>query len=655
MGMKKQEVTRLAIAAKAWFVGVLIAQTGCVAQDFPSEDWSHYGGDPGGSRYSHLSQIDRNNVADLQVAWTFSTGEAEHDEGTDRSGACSRCHSSDAKFEATPIYAAGRLYLSTPLNRAIALDPKTGAEIWRYDPHIKLDITRSEGFISRGVSYWAASSATGAACARRVFLATVDARLISLDADTGLPCREFGSDGVVALDLGVGDVDEGQYGVTSPPAVVGDVVIIGSAIGDNRRVDLEHGTVRAYDARTGELAWSWDPIPRGPDDPGWDTWTPDAARRTGGANAWSVISADPERDMVFLPLGASAPDFYGGERIGANLFANSVVALRASTGEYLWHFQTVHHDLWDYDIAAQPALVTVSREGRDVDAVVVAGKTGHVFVLDRETGEPLFPVEERPVPPSDVPGEEAWPTQPFPVLPPPIHPQSIAMEDAWGVTPEEEAYCKQQFEQYRLGEIFTPPSFEGTLMFPGFAGGVNWGSVAIDRERKILVTNVFRMAMWVRLHPRAPGSTGGNQRGTPYTMTRAPLLSPTGLPCNKPPWGTLVAVNLVSGEIEWEIPFGGIPGLVEIPGSENWGSPSFGGPMITAGGLIFIAAAMDDFIRAFDIETGEEVWKAPLPAGGQATPMTYEVAGKQYVVIAAGGHGNLGTTLGDYVVAFALP
>jgi quinoprotein glucose dehydrogenase len=661
MGMKKQEVTRLAIAAKASeafvaavFVGTLIAQTGCVAQNFLPEVWSHYGGDPGGSRYSHLSQIDRDNVANLQVAWTYSTGEAEHEEGTDRSGACSRCHSSDANFEATPIYAAGRLYLSTPLNRAIALDPETGAEIWRYDPHIKLDIGRSEGFTSRGVSYWAASSATGAVCVRRVFLATVDARLISLDAETGLPCREFGSDGVVALDVGVGDVDEGQYGVTSPPAVVGDVVIIGSAIGDNRRVDLEHGTVRGYDARTGELAWSWDPIPRGPDDPGWDTWTPDAARRTGGANAWSAISADPERDMVFLPLGASAPDFYGGERIGANLFANSVVALRASTGEYLWHFQVVHHDLWDYDLAAQPALVTVSREGRDVDAVVVAGKTGHVFVLDRETGEPLFPVEERPVPPSDVPGEEAWPTQPFPVLPPPLHPQSIAMEDAWGVTPEEEAYCKQQFEQYRLGEIFTPPSLEGTLMFPGFAGGVNWGSVAIDRERKILVTNVFRMAMWVRLHPRAPGSTGGNQRGTPYTMTRAPLLSPTGLPCNKPPWGTLVAVNLVSGEIEWEIPFGGIPDLVEVPGSENWGSPSFGGPMITAGGLIFIAAAMDDFIRAFDIETGEEVWKASLPAGGQATPMTYEVAGKQYIVIAAGGHGNLGTTLGDYVVAFAL-
>ncbi len=650
---------------------LIIAMGGCTSpQDEPSgsealqarastpETWSSYGGDPGGSRYSSLNQINRDNVQDLEVAWTYSAGEADHEDAgnsEEMSGPCSRCHASTSKFEATPILAAGQLFLSTPLNRVISLNPETGEERWRYDPHIKLDINRSEGFISRGVSFWEDTSAQEGTCRRRVFLATVDARLVALDAENGALCVDFGSDGTVALDQGVGRVDEGDYGVTSPPAIVGDVVVVGSSIGDNRRVELERGIVRAYDTRSGALRWSWDPIPRNPDDPGWDTWTPEAARRTGGANAWAPLSADPERDLVFVPTGSAAPDFYGGERLGSNLFANSVVALRASTGDYVWHFQVVHHDLWDYDVAAQPGLVTVPREGRDVPAVAAATKTGHIFLLDRETGEPLFPVEERPVPPSDVPGEEAWPTQPFPTQPPPIHPQSIGPDDIWGVTPEEEAFCRQQFEQYRSGEIFTPPSLEGTLMFPGYGGGVNWGSMAIDQERKILVTNVLRFAMWVRLHPRAAGATGGNQRGTPYTMSRAPLVSPSGLPCNKPPWGTLVAVDLVSGEIKWEVPLGSMPGLAEAPESETWGSPNFGGPIVTAGGLVFIAAAMDDFIRAFDIDTGEEVWKASLPAGGQATPMTYEIGGKQYVVLAAGGHGTLGTTPGDYVVAFALP
>ncbi len=486
-------------------------------------------------------------------------------------------------------------------------------------------------------------------------MATVDARLVALDPDRGELCKEFGIDGIVALDQGVGEVQEGNYGVTSPPAVVGDLVITGSAIGDNRRVDLERGVVRAYDVQTGALRWTWDPIPRSAGEPGWDTWTPEAAQRTGGGNAWAPLSADPDRDLVFVPTGATAPDFYGGERWGSNLFANSVVALKASTGELEWYFQTVHHDLWDYDVASQPSLVTVSRDGRDIPAVVSVGKTGFTYLLDRETGEPLFPVEERPVPQSDVPGEQSWPTQPFPLKPPSIHPQSIDSDDMWGINEEEEAFCRQQFEQFRAGEIFTPPSLEGTLMFPGYGGGVNWGGVAIDQSRKVLITNVLRFAMWVRLHERAPGSRGGNQRGTPYTMSRAPLVSPSGLPCNKPPWGTLVAVDLVSGDIKWEVPLGQVSDLADIPESETWGTPNFGGPIATAGGLVFIGAAMDDFIRAFDIETGEVVWKAPLPAGGQATPMTYEVGGKQYLVIAAGGHGSLGTTQGDYIVAFALP
>jgi len=357
--------------------------------------------------------------------------------------------------------------------------------------------------------------------------------------------------------------------------------------------------------------------------------------------------------MVFVPTGSAAPDFYGGERPGDNRYANSIVALRASTGQVLWHYQVVHHDLWDYDIASQPTLLTVPRNGVDVPAVAVAAKTGFVFLLDRETGGPLFPVEERPVPASTVPGEVASPTQPVPTLPRPLHPQGMTIQDVWGVNEEERAACRAAIEPLRNDGMFTPPSLEGTLMFPGFGGGVNWGGMAWDRTRNLLIVGVIRLPMWVRLHARE-NPQSGNQLGTPYRMTRAPLLSPQSVPCSKPPWGTLTAIDLVTGDIRWERPFGQVPSLKDVPGSGEWGSIHFGGSLVTQTGLVFIAAAQDQVLRAFDVETGDEVWKAELPAGGQATPMTYEFGGRQYVVIAAGGHGNLGTTLGDYVVAYAL-
>ncbi len=618
--------------------------------------WAHYGGDPGGGRYSPLAQVDRANVHRLTVAWTYRTGEAMHGDTVDVSAeGCGRCHErDDVKFEATPILAAGRLFLSTPLNRVIALDPASGRELWRHDPTIDREIERNEGFVSRGVAYWEDRARPEAPCARRILFGTIDARLLALDAATGAPCAGFGDGGTVRLDQDVGTVQVGQYGVTSPPVIAGDLVVVGSSMGDNRRVDMERGTVRAYDARTGALRWSWDPIPRRPDQPGWSDWAPDAARRTGAANAWAPLSVDTARGLVFVPTGAAAPDFYGGERLGNNLFANAVVALDAATGRMRWHFQVVHHDLWDYDVAAQPSLVTVRRGGRDIPAVVAATKMGFLYVLDRETGAPLFPVEERPVPGSDVLGERAAPTQPFPVRPPPLHPIApVGPEDLWGLDAADSLACREHLATLRNEGLFTPPSLQGTLLFPSFAGGMNWGGVAFHPGRRVVVVNTMRFPFWVRLSRRADPARG-NQRGTPYTMDRAPFVSPRGLPCTPPPWGTLVAVDLDSGTVRWEVPLGRMPPLATMPGSEAWGSINIGGPIVTAGGLAFIGAASDDFLRAFDVETGAELWKGALPAGGQATPMTYLLGGRQFVVIAAGGHTGAGTTFGDHVVAFAL-
>ena len=621
-------------------------------------EWRAYGGDARGQRYSPLAQVHRGNVASLRPVWTAHTGDLSHPKGDQgNASGCGKCHTGDSKFEATPLAVRGTLYLSTPLNRVLALDPTTGRERWRFDPHLALNIDRNEGFVSRGVSYWEDARVASGACARRIFSATVDARLFALDAASGQRCRSFGDSGVVRLDRGVGTVQVGQYGVTSPPVVIGDVVVVGSAIGDNRRVDLERGTVRAFDARTGVLRWAFDPIPRTAASPAYASWSPAAATRTGAANAWAPLSADTARGLVFIPTGSASPDFYGGERLGDNRYANSVVALDAATGRMRWHFQVVHHDLWDYDVAAQPTLVDIDRAGRRVPAVIVATKMGFIHILDRTTGAPIFPVDERPVPTSDVPGERAAPTQPFPRVDAlRLNPTRITESDLWGPTPNDRAACLAQFRQLRHGEIFTPPSVRGTLAFPAYPGGVNWGGVTVDPERQLLLVNTMRLAAWVKLVPRTPGSTSGNQLGTPYHMERAVWAGPSGLPCQKGPWGMLTAIDLRTGTVKWERPIGGLPPGKALPAQvASWGSPNFGGSLATAGGLIFIAAGMDERLRAIDIENGRDVWSARLPAGGQATPMTYAIGGKQYIVIAAGGHGSLGTTLGDQVVAFALP
>lgn len=643
------------------FVSILVVVmlAGCsagrdVSPPSPPSGWAHYGGDEGGSRYSAATQIHKGNVGKLKLAWMYRTGE-------DVKGRYSRYKA----FEATPILVDGMLYFATPSNRVIALDAESGRQRWSHDPRVP--VSHFSEYTSRGVAAWSDREARpDAPCASRIFAATIDARLIALDGRTGTPCADFGDGGIVDLKTGVGKVEFGDYQVSSAPVVLHDQVIVGSAIGDNRGVELERGVVRAFGARTGVLRWAWDPIPRDPNDPARATWKGDSADRTGAANAWAPLSVDAQRDLVFVPTSCPSPDFYGGERLGDNRYANSVVALRGSTGEVVWYFQVVHHDLWDYDVPAQPVLTTVKRDGKEVPAVVQATKMGHLFVLHRETGQPLFPVEERPVPRTDVPGEETSPAQPFPLLPRPLVPQHLTADDAWGLTPWDRGACREQMAPLRSEGIFTPPSLEGTIVFPGFLGGTNWGSIAVDPARGLALVNSSRLAFLVRLVPRdrfnedeleKGDSEATPQRGTPYGMVRKVLLSPLGLPCNPPPWGTLAGVDLNSGEVRWEVPLGTVRDLAPVPLPIRWGTPNLGGPLVTASGLIFIGGTMDDYLRAFDVESGEELWKGRLPAGGQATPMTYQLGenGRQYVVIAAGGHGKIGTKLGDYVLAFALP
>ena len=639
-------------------VPALLLVLGTLAQHSPlasqSPDWPAYGRDRGGERFSPLRAIQRGNVRRLAIAWEYSTGEA---------GPPFR---QEVSLEATPLVFRGVMYLSTPLGRVIALDPETGTERWVTDLEVKP--LGFGDFTTRGVSLWADPRArAGAPCLLRVIVATVDARLHALDASNGRHCADFAEGGSVNLRNGLHNppFETEEYEVTSPPAIVNGLIVVGSGVADNNRTDAASGEVRAFDARTGRLRWSWDPVPRDSGDPAWKSWTSPAAHRTGAANAWSVISVDSLRGLVFVPTSSASPDYFGGERPGENRYANSLVALDARTGRVVWHFQTVHHDLWDYDNASPPSLTTITRNGRRVPVVLQATKTGQLFVLDRRTGAPVFPVEERAVPASIVAGERAWPTQPFSAIAP-LSPHVLTAEDAWGPTPADQAACRARMATLRNEGVFTPPSLEGTLVVPSNIGGAHWGGVAVDPVRQIAVIPVNRIAAAVQLIPRdeyqrrraepgyrLAGSQYADMRGTPYVLRRELLLGPSGAPCSPPPFGALVAVDLATGARKWEVPLGWFAPDAP-PETRAWGSPNLGGAIVTAGGLVFIAATLDQRLRAFDIETGAELWSARLPAGGKATPMTFRGrSGTQYVVIAAGGDGGrFGKS--DRIVAFAV-
>lgn len=640
-----------------WPAGLMLL-TALAAPVPAAEDtgWPAWGNDPGGSRYAEVDEITRANVGDLAIAWTYRTGDLGE-------GFPSR---ERMAFEATPILLDGILYLSTPYGQVHAVEAATGQSVWRFDAELPDDRHYSEN-TSRGVSIWRDErAAPDARCAVRVFVGTLDARLIALDAASGEPCPGFGAGGTVDLNEGSRPRDRGDYLVSSPPAIWRDRVITGSAVGDNRAVDLELGIVRAFDARSGELLWSWDPIPRSTDNPVYGEWTEAAARATGAANAWSVLSVDEARGLVFVPVGSASPDFYGGERPGDNRHANSLVALDAASGDVRWARQLVHHDLWDYDVPAQPVLMELERDGASVPAVIQSTKMGMLFVFHRETGEPLFDMVERPVPQDAVPGEVPSATQPFSALPPLVDHGPLGPDDAWGLTFWDRGRCAELFERYRSDGIYTPPTTQGTILWPGYSGGSNWGSVSVDPARQLVIANVNHLPFVVQLIERAdlagvhdsgryPDSEFARQAGTPYGMRRELIASPLGVPCTAPPWGTLAAMDLRKGTIAWQVPLGTSRDLAPWPFWYIDGVPNMGGSVVTAGGLVFIGAATDDYLRAFDVTTGEELWRGRLPAGGQATPMTYRVAGRQYVVIAAGGHGGAGTTRGDYLVAFALP
>jgi membrane-bound PQQ-dependent dehydrogenase (glucose/quinate/shikimate family) len=621
-------------------------------------DWPSYGGDWRGDHFSALAQVTPANAPRLQRAWSFRVG------GLDDLGANSR-------FTATPLVIGRTMYLCDPRNVIVAIDATTGREQWRHDPRV----TASKAFsiVCRGVSYH--RSAEAGPCSERILEATLDARLIAVDARNGAPCPGFGKSGAVDLLRGVEPRFDGYYYVTSPPAIIGDLAVLGGYVIDNQRLDAARSVVRGYDVRDGSLRWTWDA--GAPDGAARD---PQALFSAGNPNAWAVFSADPELGMVYVPTGNSSPDFFGGLRtLAAERFGTSIVALDAASGAVRWSFQTVHHDLWDYDMPAQPALVDLPVDGQTVPALVATGKTGEIFLLDRRDGRPLSPVEERQVPRSGVAGERASPTQPFSPGLPSFAPPRVEERALWGATPIDMLLCRLRFRQLRYEGAYTPPSIAPWLFAPGTFGAINWGGVAIDRARGLMIVNSASMPFIGELVPRTVADKAGARpfgadsgrparpaegapmppmamKGTPFGLRLTPFLSPIGFPCLAPPWGEIAAIDLKRRTLAWRRPFGTTKGFAPFGLALPVGIFNLGGAVTTAGGVTFIGAATDGYFRAIETATGRELWRAPLPAGGQATPVSYAAAdGRQMIAIVAGGHGSLRTPRGDHIVAFALP
>lgn len=602
-----------------------------------AQEWPYYGGDAGGTKYSPLKQIHRANVEKLKLAWIYRTG--DWSDGVR--------HPVRSAFECTPLVIEGVMYVTTPFCRLIALEAETGRELWSFDPAI--DRSRPYNLlVNRGAAWWSDGND------RRLFYGTLDGRLFAIEAATGRPVRSFGEAGFVDLRKGVADGYAGRaYSLTSPPAIYKDLVICGALTSDGEPQGPS-GDVRAFDARTGRLVWRFHVVPR-PGEFGHDTWEGDSWKDRGGANAWSILSVDQERGIVYLPLTSPSFDFYGGDRKGANLFGDSLVALEAATGRRLWHFQTVHHNIWDYDLPAQPNLVTVRRDGRDIPAVAQVTKTGFVFLFHRVTGEPLYPIEERPVPPSEVPGEQAWPTQPFPLKPPPFARQGMRPDELTDVTPESRAFCAKLMDGAVLGSLYTPIGLRPTILFPGTNGGANWGGASFDPETRTLYVNSMDVGMVYRMVKRPEGARIPYRAQGPGTESSR-FWDPNLYPCQKPPWGHLTAIDLDRGEFRWRVVLGLVDEL-RARGLPPTGAPNIGGSLVTAGGLVFIGATNDRRFRAFDKDTGRELWSHLLPASAHATPMTFlgRTTGKQFVVIAAGGGNKYNREYTDHLVAFSLP
>ncbi len=677
-----------------------LARAGSAAAAAPDnvagENWPHYGGTLAGQRYSSLGQITTANVDQLEVAWTYQTGDVRGPQDV-----------TETTYQVTPIKIGDLLYLCTPHSIAIAVEAATGQERWRFDPEVGLDQSRQHQ-TCRGLSYFSANAGPAAnpgapgapaelpaapppppaddaapagaiptapsapeppaavaaapSCPQRVFLPTSDARLLALDAETGEPCPDFGEGGTVNLWANMPHQKSGFYYSTSPPVVARGLVIIGGAVNDNYDVESPSGVIRAYDAMSGALVWAWDsgnPDRTEPLSPG-ETYTENSP------NSWTVSSADETLGLVYVPLGNATPDQVGiGRSEAVERFSSSVVALEIETGAVRWVRQTVHHDLWDMDVPAQPALLDLATANGIVPALVQPTKQGDIYVLDRRTGEPVVPVREIPAPQgAGVPGDFTAPTQPISDLT--FRPPPLTGADMWGVSLIDQLYCRIRFRSLRYEGQYTPPSFQGTLVYPGNFGVFNWGSVAVDPTRGVMFGMPTYLAFTAHLIPSAnigpdqavnTGEAGLNINvGGDYGVIMGPFTSPLGLPCQAPPWGYVAGANLATGEIAWQHKNGTIQdaGPVTMP-PLKLGVPGIGGPIITAGGVAFLGATIDDYLRAYDLQTGAQLWSHRLPAGGQSTPMTYAVDGRQYVVHVAGGHGSIGTKAGDYVIAYTLP
>ena len=606
--------------------------------------WTAYGATAGGTHYSSATQITPDNVRWLQPAWEHRSGDIREARSFDAEEA----PVTQSSFQATPIVIDDTLYYCSPFNKVFALNPETGAEKWRFDP----EIDKSDWVLPncRGVSSWRSGKA--GRCEHRILVGTLDARLIALDAQTGERCTGFGANGEVDVTNRISKHQPIEYSITSPPAILNDTVITGSMVLDNQRTDAPSGVVRAYDVRSGELRWAWNPIP-----PGMREWNDDGTYRSGTTNVWSIIAVDPQRNLVFVPTGNTNPDFYGGHRDGLDYYSSSVVALHGDTGEVVWHFQMVHHDLWDYDTPAQPTLIDLRLDGETIPVVVQVTKMGMTFVLHRETGKPVFPVEERPVPQHPVAGEYLSPTQPFPTHVPHLL-APITADDASGFTFWDEGACRDAMNALRNEGFYTPPSIGGSILYPSNGGGNNWGSPAIHLGEQVMLVLTWRMPATVKLTPRDEcGNAFQGQHGTPYCVNTGMVVSPIGMPCTQPPWATLDAVDLAAGEILWSVPLGTTRNIAPFPFWWIEGVPGVGGPSVTATGLVFIGAAVDHYLRAHDLHSGKVLWKAELPTAANSVPMTYQIrpAGRQFVVVAAGGHWSGLNPPGDHLMAFALP